>query len=486
MSERPSMHAILLALGCLAAASTGGCRCNKETLAPVVFGDQAGHDYVDPKKVPAPRWTPPSVSSLGNGAILHWLAEDNSRAFHIRVLLPTAIDAEKLDAAGTAVALEALQLRLQARVRRIDDARVDLRSRPGRIEVAIHGRDRDADRIIAALAESLADAGNPKLLAVAQGKVLARHGEPDPAALAAAGLVARLLDHDLEHEFASKQDVVDQTKVRLDRAWSLLTDPRDAVVVVHASRPFDDPERPELGEAVERLGDKWKAPLGFGSGKRAATARLRPEPPEVEGEHWLFTESSTAPLLALDGPIGKGGRAEVMIGRLIPTPTPEDRALARLCQRLMQEELDARLIVAGPVSLLAVRVRISPSDPIRSLERIAQRMRAFSETVHPRNRLEVAAELWLGARMVESSLQGEDWTSLWSASIDLAGQDREIFSAIAKDASGMLEIEPEQVQAFFAKWMDPTGGEPGWTWVAVGLDDGYREKLAAKVRVVAY
>jgi hypothetical protein len=462
----------------LAAGLSGGCRCNDETLAPVEFDDGSNRTLIDPNLVLAPPWQPPRIAQLDNGAVMHWLRESGSPAFHVRVLLPTSIDADKLSAAATATAIEAIELRLAPRLRRIADAELDIRSRPGRIEIALHGRNADAEALLEELAETLADAGDPKLLAVAQGKVLARHREADASTLAAAGLVAELLGHPLQHEYASKQDLVDLSKIRLERAWSLLVDPRDAVIVVHSGR---DPEDESMAAAIERLGSHWKG--GLGSGKPAVTVRLRDEPPKRLPTTHLLTEENAAPMRIFAGEPERGGRAVVMLGRLIPTATIEERSLARISQRLMQEELDVRLLVAGPVSVLAVRVRISASDPVGSLKRIIDRMQAFGAEAQPRNRIDQAAHLWLGARVVEASLSGEDWTSLWSESIDLAGSDREIFVALARDAQTMLELKPEQVREYMAKWFDPQAGEPGWVMVGAGIDDGFRAKLAARIQL---
>ena len=149
-----------------------------------------------------------------------------------------------------------------------------------------------------------------------------------------------------------------------------------------------------------------------------------------------------------------------------------------------REDLDVRLLVAGPYSILAIKVRVSPTDPISSLKKIIERMRAFIAAPQPRDRVAQAANLWLGARVVEASLTGEDWTSLWSESIELAGEDREIYVALARDAEAMLELSPEQIQAYMAKWFDPQGGEPGWVWVAAGVDDNFRTKLDVALDVV--
>ncbi|MFV8749310.1 hypothetical protein ACNOYE_02035 [Nannocystaceae bacterium ST9] len=459
------------------ALAGGGCRCKEDTLAPIVFDDDGSNGPIDPSRVLAPPWQPPAVTQLDNGALMHWLVEPGDPAFHLRVLMPTSIHADKLGAAGTSAALQALELRLSARLRRIEDANYDLHSRAGRVEFAVHGRDRDAAALITAVAETLADAGDPKLLAVAQGKVLAKHREADASALAAAGLISVLFDYRLAHEYASKQDLVDLNRTRLERSWTLLSDPRHALVVVHAGRSAEP-----LAEAVELLGSKWKVGV-LGSGKPNATTRLHADPPEVRPETWLFGDLP-APLQILPGTTDRRGRAVIMFGRIIPTASVEARALARISQRLLQEELDVRLVVAGPISLLAVRVHVSAADPLLEVMAAIEKMQAMAGKAQPEPRIRQAADLWLGARMVEASVSGEDWTALWSESIDLAQEDREIFAALAREAKTMLELDPEQVRAFHAQWLDPRGGEPGWVWVASGLTSAMRTKLAAKVELV--
>ncbi len=478
-ADRMLSRALLL-LACVAPSFVSGCRCNDETLAPVVFDENEGPGSIDPNHVLAPPWQPPTVTLLDNGAVLHWLTEPANPAFHLRVLLPTNIHGDKLTAAGTATVLEALDLRLAARLRRIEDATYDLRSRPGRVELAVHGRDRDAEQLIELVAGALADTGDPKLLAVAQGKVLARQRDAGAEALAGAGLISALLQHPIEHEYISKASLSELSKGRLERAWSMLSHPRDAVIVVHSGRTSE-----QLGEAVALLGTRWKSgALALGGGKPAVTARLRAEPPKKRAQTWLFGDAAPAPLRVLGGAEpDKRGRGVVMIGRIIPTATAEERMLARLTQRLLQEEIDARLIIAGSISVLAIRVQLSPTDPLGNIERTIEQLREFVSTTPPETRLRQAASLWLGARVVEASLEGEDWTALWSESIDLSAQDREIFGALARDAQAMLLVEPEQVQAFHAKWLDPRGGEAGWVWVAAGLTPDVRAKLGAKIQI---
>ncbi|NVB40577.1 hypothetical protein G6O69_22240 [Pseudenhygromyxa sp. WMMC2535] len=478
------LRARALTIACLIGATFGGgCRCKGETLAPIVFDENEDREPIDPAHVLAPPWQAPAIAQLDNGALLHWLREVDSPAFHLRVLLPTSIHAERLTAAEVAVALEALELRLSARLRRIGGVKLALRSRPGRVELAVHGRDVDAEAVIAAVADSLADAGNPKLLSVAQGKVLAARAEVEPATVAAAALIATLTNRPLEHELIIKDGLIDLSKGREERSWSLLTDPRDATIIVHSGLSLEDEG---IAQSVAYLSERWHARLALRSGEPSVTARLRGQDhvPRKPAQTWLMTESSPAAMSVYAGEPGRGGRGEVMLGRLIPTPTAKQRILIRLCQRLMQEELDARLIDAGPISVFAVRVRISPDDPVRSLTRIIERIQAFGGELHPRDRVEQAARLWLGARVVAASLQGEDWTALWSESIDLASEDREIFTALAREAEEMLAVEPEDLREAFAQWFDPRGGEPGWVWVGAGIDEAMATKLEGRIELL--
>lgn len=172
-----------------------------------------------------------------------------------------------------------------------------------------------------------------------------------------------------------------------------------------------------------------------------------------------------APLEVVPGPEGS---AVLVLGRVLPTPTPESRSRARLAQRLLQEELDARLVVRGDVSLFMLRVPLSSRDPDGSVTEAIQALRDLGIERPPVQRLFQAAQLWLGARVVQASLDGEDWTALWSESIDLSSSNQEITAALARDAGGMLSPDPEALQQWIARWLDPRAGEPGWRWVVAG------------------
>lgn len=91
--------------------------------------------------------------------------------------------------------------------------------------------------------------------------------------------------------------------------------------------------------------------------------------------------------------------------------------------------------------------------------------------------------LWLGARLVGHSLAGEDWTALWSESLDLALDDAEITRALAHEAANMMAITPEQLQAWMKQWLHPEHSERGWAWSVTGLDKPGREALAETIEL---
>src|SRR5690606_38112497 len=154
--KRPFLgrRATLVLAAAIGFSLAGGCRCHDETLAPVSFDQASDREPIDPNSVLAPPWQPPLIAQLDNGALMQWLREHDNPAFHVRVLLPTATKSDKLGAAAVAAALEAIELRLGPRLRRIPDAQLELRSRPGRVEIAIHGRSVDAEQLLDALAET--------------------------------------------------------------------------------------------------------------------------------------------------------------------------------------------------------------------------------------------------------------------------------------------------------------------------------------------
>ena len=250
--------------------------------------------------------------------------------------------------------------------------------------------------------------------------------------------------------------------------WTQLVDPRRAVMVVHSGH-----EASRYRAALRKLAEVWR-----GRGRRnvldSAIARLRTsaEPPSAPGR--LLAEPAT-PMQVIAGPEGD---PVVMVGRIVPTRSAEERSLARLAQRVLQEELDARLVIRGDHGLFMLRVPLSDREPEQTVTEAIDALTAMASTRQPQQRLFQAAQLWLGARMVQASLDGEDWTASWSDAIDLADDDEAIVSALARDASSMLEPDPQVLQLWLRQWLDPRSSEPGWRWLVAGASDRQTRRLA--------
>ena len=481
--RRAALLAFVLALACK----------RRDEPPPDAPTDDAAPAETEAIEALAPPWRPPERHSLAGGLLVHWLAEPASPAAHVRVLLPLPVEARADDArrahAAAAVVAQALALELRRWLQRYA-VEVELRERPGRLEVAVHGRDADLDAVLAGVARVVALDAPEALLERARGVVEAGLPPADPEHLALAALVAGLTG-------APAPERLDAELLRslpaaaLARAWRDLLDPGRALLVVHAGRAADP-------AALDRLGVAWRrgplAGLVGGGGEPTALLRLRPkdmsrgtDPPRRLGG------PSSAPLRVLQV-TGARPLGAVYLGRAIPLADDRDRALARLAQRVLQEDLDARLTIVGDRGLFVVRLPLqrgagralpdgdadapapAKGDPELTdprARRLARDLAAALELIrarHSRQRLAQAAELWLGARMVQASLTGEDWTALWSDALDLAVRDGGVTGALARDARAMLGASPEDVQAWSRRWLDFERGEPGWAWVAVTGD----------------
>ena len=100
------------------------------------------------------------------------------------------------------------------------------------------------------------------------------------------------------------------------------------------------------------------------------------------------------------------------------------------------------------------------------------------------------AHVWAadsGARVVQASLDGEDWTALWSDSMDLATAESDIPRALAADAAAMLAIEPDPLAKWISSNLDPRLGNTSWAWALSGASDDMQRALSrmAKTQPVA-
>jgi hypothetical protein len=195
-------------------------------------------------------------------------------------------------------------------------------------------------------------------------------------------------------------------------------------------------------------------------------------------ERQLILGSPSAPLGFVDDLEVKPNHAVVAMGRVIPTPTAKDRAMARLAQRLIAQDADLRLVVTGPMSVLILRARVAGSDPEASLGKAIGKLEAYATKTFAASRIQQAARLWLGARVVAAALEDEDWTLLYSEALDLAESDEDATHSLARDARLMLEVSPEDLAEFTSKWFAPRTGEPGWAWWLAGASPNTADQLA--------
>jgi len=488
----PGTRRLLLApsLGLLLAAlASAGCR-KREPSKVEIFDEAATPAETEALGSLAPPWPAPERVVLANGLLVHWLHEVDTPALHLRLILPTHDLKPAHQGAPALTVARALLLELEALSPRLA-VRAELDLRVDRVELVIHGVAGETTAALAGLADVLA--GDPtRALGAARQALLAELRPLDAEALAASELVAALNGGKPERERVDRAALQALDDAALQDAWRALTDPREALLVVHTRTRLADAS---LAAATADLAERWRQkvtllPGNDGRSEPTALRRLRPgKPPGSTGKH--LSKAPLAQLRRVDPP-GRG-RALLMIGRAIPTGNARERSLARLAQRRLQEQFDARLVVAGPWSLLTLQLPLgggkpqplqdllegtdppkdaeAPPDPLtRRLRRDLTAIRGFTRARPTTQDLFQVAQLWLGARMVAASVAGEDWSALWSDSLDLANDDGEIAAALARDAQAMLAATPEQLVAWQQRWLDLSTSEPGWAWVLVGQD----------------
>jgi hypothetical protein len=450
----------------------------------------------------APPWPAPERVVLANGLLVHWLHEPETPALHVRLLLPTHALRPALQGAPALLAARALALELEqlaARPTAGEGARrlatrVELRGAVDRLEVAVHGVAGETGAVLVGIADVLA-ADPARALAQARRQLAAELRPVDAEALATSEVAAALTGGDAARERVDRAALQDVGDRQLLDAWRALTDPRQALLVVHASGRLADEA---TTAAATDMAAVWRQKVSLLPGNDAAAepqalVRLRRAKGPAPGKQHL-TKAPLAELRRVDPP--SRGRAQLVLGRAIPTATPRERSLARLAQRRLQEQFDARLVVVGPWSLFTLHVPLAgagkpkknldllestepPKDgePDPGADPLTRRLRRELTSVRDALRarpltqdLFQSAQLWLGARMVAASVAGEDWTLLWSESLDLASSDGDIAGALARDAQAMLAATPEEVVAWQQRWLDLQASEPGWVWTLVGAE----------------
>ncbi len=454
-------------LGALLLVGAPACKRSVAPKVEEVWDEAPALDHAEALARLAPPWPNPTRALLDSGLITFWLHEANAPVTHLRVLLPTNEEALR-SAAVIAVLQTHLELALGSRARNRGVV-VETRAGPDRIELVAHGSVQETARALELLAGVLGARAPQAGLESARAEVLARlPARPSTDERAIAALVEGLLGRPGGSERADRAVVEGLGEDELLAGWQALVDPRHAVLVVHSGEQAGE-HRP----ALRQLAERWRG-LGRRPVPSSALERLR-SPAEGPPTTGYLLAAPTTPLQVLPG---AEGNPVLVLGRVLPTPTAEDRSLARLAQRLLQEQLDVRLVIHGEQALFILRVPLSSRGADLSATEAIDSLVAMAAERQPQQRLYQAAQLWLGGRVVQASLDGEDWTALWSEAIDLSDRDEDIAGALARDAGSMLEPDAGALQAWLRRWLDPRGGEPGWQWLVAGASDRELRRLS--------
>lgn len=453
-----------------AAALLAACKRNEDPVVPEIWDDAPVPGRAEALGRLAPPWPAPARATLDNGLLTYWLHDPDASAAHVRLLMPD-FDQDPLPSLAVRTVAELLQ---QTARRGMGRAGVSARQtrRAGRIELALSGPSQALPRMLAALARPLgrptkADRRRTAALLQARTRV-ARNGEGRTALdVAMASTVASLLGTSLDSQRIDPSRAESLGADVLARTWDTVLDPRRCVLVLHT------PQAPDtLPDAFVGL-ERWTG-VGRREAPGSSLARLRWTPPSVDPQNVMV--DGGAPLLLPEERVTNG--SSLVFGARLPTPDLQQRAMARLAQRLLAESHDARLALSGPLGVFTVNTPVSEKSVEARARALAQGLADAGNNRAPRQRLFTAAQLWLGARVVQASLEGEDWTALWSESMDLASSEADIPRALADDAAAMLSIEPEPLAAWTREHLDPRLSKTAWAWALGGATDRMQRPLS--------
>ncbi len=458
---------LLLGAGAFGLAA---CKRNKDPIVPEIWDDAPVPERAEALGKLAPPWPAPARAVLDSGLITYWLVEPDAPQVHVRLFVPDH-DGRPLPALVARTVGRTLRAEVQRRLGR-SAARAQLQRAAGRLELHVTGPASSLPRIARALAQPLDPASRTDKLSSALVRARekeARDGSERTALdVATACTVGALLGLPMDTQRIDPARATAASGAVLLDAWQRMLDPRRCALVVHAPQPADDVP------AIFDLLARWR-----GSGRvdapESSLARLRWTPPGPAATSQLFTDGG-APLRLPSEPVSRG--AKLVVGRLLDTPTPKDRAIARLAQRIAAATLDVRLAVVGPHALLMANETIRETNAEATAQRLVEDLGTLGRTRVPQQQLFTAAQLWLGARVVQASLDGEDWTALWSQSMDLASTDADIPRALATDATAMLTVEAEALAVFTKANFDPKLGTPGWAWSLAGATRKMERQLS--------
>ncbi len=447
---------LLFGLGCVAAT---GCKRKHAPPVAEVWDEEPMVAQAEAIGALAPPWPAPSRGQLDNGLITFWLREPEGVAMQIRLLVPTTVDDAAPPGEAIVIAAEHARSEWQRRVQKLG-VTVAIEHGPHRFEVVASGADSQLVPTLAAL-RSVVGTQAPSGIDGARTRIEQQTPARSNLELAAIAMLVRLVGVD---EGVDVSRLAKTTRAQLHAHWHALLDPRRNVLLIHSGTPAE-----AIKGDLRKLAEAWRGSDARDRNERVldqATARLRRRAAPTSTGTRLLAMPATPMLLA---PSGSGGPT-LVIGRSILLANANDRALARLAQRVCQEEIDASVVIAGNTATWMVATGVGRASPEREVQRAVEEHAFLAKTRHPRQRLFQAVQLWLGARVVEASLGGEDWTRLFASAMDLADTDTAIAGALAGDAKRQLAITPDELEAWTRRWLDPRAGEPGWAWATAGLD----------------
>ncbi|MEM6290173.1 MAG: hypothetical protein AAGA54_02880 [Myxococcota bacterium] len=452
------------------ALGLAACKRNKDPIVPEVWDEAPVPERAEALGKLAPPWPAPARAVLDSGLITYWLLEPEAPQVHVRLFIPDH-DGQPFPALVARTIGRTLRAEVQRRLGR-SAARAELQRAAGRLELHVTGPASALPRIARALAQPLDPAARSDKLATSLVRARekeAREGTERTALdVATACTVGALLGLPMDSQRIDPTRAGTVRDAVLLDAWQRMLDPRRCALVVHA------PQAAEEVPAIFDLLARWRGE-GRADAADSSLARLRWTPPEPTSASQLFTDGG-APLRLPTEPVSRG--AKLVVGRLLDTPTPQDRAMARLAQRIAAETLDVRVAVVGPHALLMANETMRETSAEATAQRLIEALGSLGRTRAPQQQLFTAAQLWLGARVVQASLDGEDWTALWSQSMDLATTDADIPRALATDAAAMLAIDGEGLAAFTKANFDPKLGTPGWAWSLAGATRKMERQLS--------
>jgi len=464
--SRRSLHTVFVA-GVLAASA---CR-PKNTMKPVVFEALDPNSTAASDTAQAPRWGTIRPKRLASKASVLVLDEPGAASLRLRLLValePTQAAASTMVAAYTAVDLLRTHLRLLR-------GQVRLEFGADRLEFFVEGSAANGKEILDALERTFEQTPKNRQFAATRGRLLGELPRPDTTAFAIAGATSAVLERPLKTQLVSPEWLVGLESDEINEAWDRTFSSDRTLLIVHA-----DVARINIGPSIKKFGADWPRKIAFGNLFRGLTNVIDVfhTPGRRERKTKLSLRKSPPRIVSVAPPTGDlKGRPTLVIARLLTLPSTQDRALARLTQRHLQTALDVRLSIEGTKGLWLYRISLDPEQPAASVAREVARIQREVERLPQRWELEQATSLWLGARLVEASLDGDDWTGMASEALSLSEKDTEIATSLGRDAAAMGEISPEVLHEFALGQVLPARDDPEWRWVVVGADDQSVEKM---------